>query len=396
MAEFNVPILIGESKFPYALDDNKNLFVVHNTGEASISQSFDENDNELYVEQREWSQAEKWSHDSGIINVEGELIYYGAVIVENHPSPPDPITTGYDYFSDPNISQQEQRSYQRVIAFKELKRGLFGTPTKSHSVGEWARSYVMSEHHNVLKRSMLGAENLIGIDGSIDHESIDYRLRDLEELLVEKDDLDCPYGIIWYEDLNGGDQSEKEIQFHLLIVGTFTNYEFFPRSGADAITDDLNPIITYRSGENISASLIVYSGRCCSCISIGDFFCEPCEFDPILSDLPTLQIPILVPFEVPSVPDIPPLVCECEACPPCITEDCTPCDLTSEITPIEIVTSPLTIEPLTEISIRNDISISTQTVDVNVSVDVNWLTDQDTSSGGACFMLVPCGGGTGT
>lgn len=369
--------------FPQELDTNQNLFEVFNTSESYLIQNFTLSDTEINITPRDWNVPQLWSHDGGFINIEGEVIYYKSVELENHPNPPSSNNPQFTFFNDPSISEEDKNKYRRVIKFKNLVRSTNG---RFHVKGESVRGYVMSQHHNALKDAVLGIENLIGIDNSFDHQSLDFRLRDLQELNVEQDDLDCPYGTFWFQILEQDDFSTT-VQFNISIIGDFEEFEFKPRENDDPITNNLNPIVVYNNNEEINASLKVIQGDCCSCVSEGAVACEPCEFEPIIDDIPVLECPAIDPFEVPA------FNCDCS-----VTIDCPECEICTTPTAVEIPNIPDTIVLTgfpTEIVITvPEITIPSITTAIDVNINVDFAGPPDDTGEGACFKLVPCGGTT--
>ncbi len=370
-------------KFPDKIDTNTELYNVFNTSESLLSSNFSVDDSVIYIVPREWSSPEIWDKNSGILNIEGELVHYSKTITEEYPYPPPAIDLNFRYFDDPNITEEEKNKYRRVIAFTDLTHGFNWTPSRLHLKGEWVRGYVMAEHHNALALAVLGCESLIGIDNSSDHNSLDYKLRDLQNLVDNIDDEECPYGIFWYEIIDTVGMS-KTVQFHISIIGDYESFKFVPKEGATPIENDLNPVFVYGSTEEIGASLTVLKEDCCACITENSVPCEPCEFDPILDDIPILELPIIDSWTPPS------FVCDiecnlqCPECAPCLTPSCP----TLPTWPETVV---ITGFP-TEIAITiPELNITAPTVDINVDVNVNWAGPQDEEGEGACFRLVPCG-----
>jgi hypothetical protein len=385
------------SMFPQSIDDISSLYEVFNTSEAKLIQDFVIQDDILYIKPREWNEPRRWSHNGGFINIEGELIYYKDVNVENSPNPP---TTGstFSFFEDPTISADIKAEYQRVIAFKNLVRisGFGTTGIRSHFVGEWVRGYVMAEHHNALRQAILGIETLIGIDNSTDHTSVDYRLRDLADLNVEKDDTNCPYGIYWYKILEDNESSQT-VQFFINIIGDYDSFSLLPENGAIPINNDFSPIYTYNkinvnpdtshntfitnSSSPAKASLTVNYKNCCSCLSSSDVICEPCEFEPVIPDIPTLTCPQIIIPEVPQpVFECPEITCDVATFAPCTTTNVSPTVTTIVVTGI------------TEINVNiPEITIPPFNSNITVDINVNWLGAEDENNAeGACFRLIPC------
>lgn len=371
------------SKFPDKIDTDLELYNVFNTSESILRLDFSYCDDVIHIVPREWSSVEIWDKKSGILNIEGELIYYSGTIAEEDPNPPLSIDPNFRYFDDPNISEEEKNKYKRVIAFKHLRRDPNQTRFRSHLKGEWVRGYVMAEHHNALALAILGCESLIGIDNSLNHSSLDYKLRDLQDLVDDIDDEECPYGVFWYEIINTSGTT-RTVQFHISIIGDYESFQFVPKEGATPIENDLNPIFTYGSTEEIGASLTVLKEDCCSCITENSVPCEPCQFDPLLDDIPILELPIIDQWNPPSFSCEVDCNLECPESPPCLTPACP----TLPTWPETVV---ITGFP-TEISITiPEFIITAPTVDVNVDVNIDWAGPQDDSGEGACFRLVPCG-----
>lgn len=369
-------------KFPDDIDTNNELYHVFNTSESPLRLDFSMSDDKINIVPRKWGEPEIWHKGSGIINVEGELIHYAGVIIEEDPNAPNSVNPQYRFFDDPSIPEETKNKYQRVIAFTDLNRGINFTRPRFHSKGEWVRGYVMADHHNALMNAILGVENLIGIDNSLDHSSLDYKLRDLSELVDEVEDEECPYGVFWYEILNTTG-TIKTVQFHINIIGDYESFKFVPKQGVTPVEEDFNPIFTYRSTEEIGASLTVLKTGCCSCITENSVPCEPCQFEPLLDDIPILNIPIIV-IEPPHFACEVDCKLECPEIEPCLTSACP--DLPTWPETVVITGFP------TEISITiPELTITAPTVDVNVNVNVDWAGPSEEAGEGACFRLIPCG-----
>jgi hypothetical protein len=376
--------------FPDALDDDTNLFHVYNTSESLLSKIFTLEDDIIYIEPREFNEKEKFSHSGNILNLEGELLFYFEVVTENNSNPPPPNDPNLSFFDDPSISDEDKIQNQRVVAFKNLIRGINSTIPRVHLPGEWVRGYVMADHHNALKQALLGAETLIGVDNSIDRLSLDFRLRDLSELIVEKDDLDCPFGVFWYEIIDSNAQQET-VQFHITVIGNADRIEFVPEKDGITITDDLNPIWTYGVGVDIEATLKVFSGtRCCSIIASSGVVVEPCEFAAIVPDIPEIVCPEIDIPDIPVIrPDItcicPELSCSITQCPPiqeceeCIDADITPITFTIPTIPTEII-----------LNLNTDISIQAPTIPIDINVNITFGDGTGNDTPGACFKLIVC------
>jgi len=70
-------------KFPDKIDTNLELYHVFNTSESPLRLNFSIDDDTIYITPREWSSPEMWDKNSGILNIEGELVHYSKTITED-------------------------------------------------------------------------------------------------------------------------------------------------------------------------------------------------------------------------------------------------------------------------------------------------------------------------
>lgn len=150
--------------YPDAIDDDYTLFLVHNTVETKICA-----DNAAWAQEIEIlpvgaDDPEIWS-ENGFANISGELLYYDSV---------------------------ERNGNGKIIKLKGCARNLGGQKTKFNPKGTWIRSYVVAEHHNQMVGAILQTQNFIGYNFDPRPQTLDWRIRNLEDLEVIFDDYSCP------------------------------------------------------------------------------------------------------------------------------------------------------------------------------------------------------------
>ena len=79
----------------------------------------------------------------------------------------------------------------KVVSLDNCARQLQGT-TKYNRKGVWVGSYVIAEHHNQIVDAILHLENFIGRNFDPRQFTLDWRIRNLQELNPIADDFSCP------------------------------------------------------------------------------------------------------------------------------------------------------------------------------------------------------------
>ena len=149
--------------FPNGIDSDYTLYLVHNTSETRLCADNAAWSAELSILPVTADKAEIWA-DNGFATIEGELFYYDSVEYDDN---------------------------GKVNKLKGCARNLTGK-TKFNSRGTWVRGFVVAEHHNQLVDTIVKIEDFIGYNGDPRRKTLDWRIRNLQELSVIFDDHNCP------------------------------------------------------------------------------------------------------------------------------------------------------------------------------------------------------------
>lgn len=150
--------------FPKRIDSDYTLFVVFNTTETRLSANNFAWAQEISIVPVKEDENEIWA-DNGYGNIEGELFYYDSV---------------------------EKNEHNKVIKLKGCIRQIGGEKTKYNKRGTWIRSYVVAEHHNQLSNCIMKIEDFVGRNFDTRLETLDWRIRNLQDLDIIFDDFSCP------------------------------------------------------------------------------------------------------------------------------------------------------------------------------------------------------------
>lgn len=150
--------------FPNSIDSDYTLFLVHNTTQTKICLESLPWAEEIVIIPVKENEEEIWA-DNGFGNISGELFYYDSV---------------------------EKNSSGKVFKLKKCARNLGGKSTKYNPPGTWIKSYVVAEHHNQLVDSILKIEDFVGYNFDPREETLDWRIRNLQNLETIFDDFSCP------------------------------------------------------------------------------------------------------------------------------------------------------------------------------------------------------------
>lgn len=149
--------------YPEAIDSDYTLFLVYNTTETRLCADNPPWSQEIDIIPVAADKAEIWA-ENGFANIDGELLYYDSVGLNDH---------------------------GKVNKLKGCSRQL-GGKTKFNRKGTWIRSYLVAEHHNQLVDCTLKMQNFIGYNFDDRQETLDWRIRNLQELEIIFDDFNCP------------------------------------------------------------------------------------------------------------------------------------------------------------------------------------------------------------
>jgi hypothetical protein len=280
---------------------------------------------------------------------------------------------------------------RRVHSMSGLIRGMRGTTPSAHDQGETVRGNIMAEHHVLLTKAVLAMQGLVGEDDSEVVSSQDFRLRDLSDLCVEKDDFGCPDATLDYEETTPDDEERclvtRSVSFEAEITGDYDRFAIFFGDGTST-SQDLAVEHLYPSGSRIEPYIYAAGDRCE--VSSG-FFDEAADTVDSIPEIPTLVCPdILIP-PIPNIPDQ-------------VLPDFEPSNTTI------IINGPTATFPSIFLSIPDSIYVSIPpfpTIGITIppfptlsiffdpppitvvyTINIDGPTDS-----GPCFQLVPCGTG---
>lgn len=282
---------------------------------------------------------------------------------------------------------------RRVNVLTDIRRGLRNTGVYTHHKGSYVRGYIMAEHHMLAAKGAMAIQKHIGANFSEDEQSLDFRLRDLNEICVEGDDWPCPEITFDFRPVETEDECVviNTFQFNLTVDGNFSSFGIFFGDGQSS-TDNLNPIHSYPPNSRVEPSVFASNENC----RVANASFE--DQAQSVSDIP--EIPGLVCPEI-TVPDIPAIP---EALIPNFTAPTTIINIDTPSFPFQSFDFSQSIF----ISVPSSISIFTSFNDIEVNippitVDVNFQDPPDITvnfsvnidyppEAGPCFALVPCGG----
>lgn len=150
--------------YPNAIDSDYTLFLVYNTTESKLVADNSAWAQTLSIVPVDTDKPEVWANN-GFANISGELFYYDSV---------------------------GKNSNGKVNQLKGCARGLGGYKTQFNPKGTWVRGMVVAEHHNQLVDAILSTENFIGFNFDPRQATLDWRIRNLQNLAIIFDDYNCP------------------------------------------------------------------------------------------------------------------------------------------------------------------------------------------------------------
>ncbi len=278
--------------YPKAIDSDYTLYLVHNTTETRLTADNAPWAQEISILPVSADKADIWA-DNGFGNLQGELFYYDSV---------------------------EKNDDERVIKLKGCARQLGGENTRFNARGSWIRSYVVAEHHNQMVDAILKTQDFIGYNFDPRRPTLDWRIRNLQELEVIFDDFSCPdinftFNIIENSPILG---VLSEYLIEITPPGSINTFRLDFGDG-DFTTTDLAGQHRYALNARIDPIVRVANDRC-QIIQTPIERSNPAEpppeivevFDIPIPEVPTVPDFIFVPCEVPEI-DIqtPPLVIPC-------------------------------------------------------------------------------------
>lgn len=324
--------------YPDAIDSDYTLFLVYNTTETKLSADNSPWAQEISVIPVASDKPEIWA-DNGFANISGELLYYDSV---------------------------EKNENGKVKKLKGCARNLGGNKTKFNKKGTWIRSYVIAEHHNQLVNAVLKTQDFIGYNFDPRQKTLDWRIRNLQELAVIFDDYACP-DVTFIFNITENDPETGILSEYLIQLnppGTLNAFRLDFGDG-EFTTTELNGEHRYAVNGTIDPVLTVTNDKCQIIITPVERS-NPQEPPPAIEDafeIPIPEVPdfpdfTFVPCEIPE-PDInlPPLVF------PCIS-------IEGQIGPIPSVIEGPDFPSIITINNPNPINITQSVVTITVTDDI--------------------------
>lgn len=324
--------------YPDAIDSDYTLFLVYNTTETKLSADNSPWAQEISVIPVSSDKPEIWA-DNGFANISGELLYYDSV---------------------------EKNDNGKVKKLKGCARNLGGNKTKFNKKGTWIRSYVIAEHHNQLVNAVLRTQDFIGYNFDPRQKTLDWRIRNLQELAVIFDDFACP-DVNFIFNVTENDPETGILTEYLIQLnppGTLNAFRLDFGDG-EFTTTDLDGEHRYSVNATIDPVLTVTNDKCQIIITPVERS-NPQEPPPAIEDafeIPIPEVPdfpdfTFVPCDIPE-PDInlPPLVF------PCIS-------IEGQIGPIPSVIEGPDFPSIITINNPNPINITQSVVTITVTDDI--------------------------
>jgi len=278
--------------YPEALDSDYTLFLVHNTTEARIAEDNAPWSQEINVVPVGADDLEIWP-DNGFATIEGELLYYDAV---------------------------ETNANGKVNKLTGCSRQLGGESSKFNARGTWIRGFVVAEHHNQLTTGILKTQDFIGYNFDTRQKTLDWRIRNLQELEVIFDDFDCPDVVFTFNIIEDDAETGKVASYAIEITppGTINNFRLDFGDGNYTATE-LDGTHRYAVNARVDPIFTIANDKCeiIQTPTARDNPAEPAApieeaFEIPIPEVPDIPDFTFVPCEVPE-PDlnIPPLVFPC-------------------------------------------------------------------------------------
>lgn len=250
--------------FPNGIDSDYTLFLVYNTSEAVIVEDNEPWAEEIVIKPRTKNQNEIWA-DNGFANINGELLYYDAV---------------------------EKDSNGKVYKLKRCARNLGGNPTQFNTAGNMVRGFVVAEHHNQLVDAIILTEKFIGYDLTDDESTLDWRIRQLEEVPIITDDFGCPDVTFYFTVVSSDPSSGTIIDYRIDITGS---YNQFSLNFGDGSTTSSTQSGTHTYAPNAKIDpVVIFKSQNCEVIQ------TPSERDSV--DFPQSEI-IPTSYSIPNPPN---------------------------------------------------------------------------------------------
>ena len=241
MAQHNFP---PTPVYPLGIDSNHTLYLVNNTVESVLSIDNEPWSEEIYIVPVGANETEIWP-TNGFGNIGGELFYYADV--------------GYDSNGKINLLKRalrnlggEQTQYNSTIA---------GTAICPRA-GTIVRGMVVAEHHNQLADAVINLEEFIGYNYDTDTETLDFRIRCLDETPLCLDDFCVTINRFEINIIKPSNECVGvDLEYNIDIEGLYTQYKLDFGDGTFTTTETQGTH-SYLPNSTIDPVVIVTDPRC--------------------------------------------------------------------------------------------------------------------------------------
>lgn len=308
--------------YPEAIDTNQTLYLVYNTTESRLSADNQAWSQEIDIISVGSDENEIWP-SNGFATIEGELFYYDSVGLNGS---------------------------GKVQKLKGCARQMGGESTRFNKRGTWVRGFVVAQHHNQLVDGIMKTQNFIGYNFTPDMSTLDWKIRNLQELEVIWDDFSCPdinftFNLVENDPVTG---ILAEYSVQITPPGNTSNFRIDFGDG-DFTTTSLNGEHRYAVNARIDPIIRISNDKC-------QLIQTPIERDNPAEPAPETEAGFDVALpEIPPTPDFTFVPCEIpepEINLPAFVGSCI--SLEGQIGPIPSVITGPTINMVSQVTITSN------------------------------------------
>ncbi len=296
--------------YPKAIDNDRTLYLVYNTTEAKLRSDNQAWSSEVEIVAVKPDKNEVWA-DNGFANIDGELFYYDAV---------------------------DKDEYGKVNKLRKCARQLLGN-SRFAKKGTKVRGFVVAEHHNQIVDAILKMEDFIGINFDERQKTLDWRIRNLQELNPIDDDYACPDVNFTFNEVERSNEAGILTEYLIQITppGTINSFRLDFGDG-EFTTTELSGQHRYAVNDQIDPVVTVSNDKC-QIIQTPIVRDEPGEPPAVIVE--SLEIPFPESIDVPDFTFVPCSVPEPDINLPPIAFPCVSLTQSTEPLPIIIEGSDL-------------------------------------------------------
>lgn len=219
--------------YPIDFDDQSTLYLVYNTSQSTLSANNSAGSSEISVVPVGEDEDEIWA-GNGFITIEGELIYYDLVAKDSN---------------------------GKVNKFKRCYRNFDRTTGGYNPQGTPVMGFVVAEHPNQIAQAIINTETFIGKNFDEDEETLDWRIRNLQDTTRIDDDYGCPEISLTIRTVSSSPATGTTIAYEIEIIGVVDSFilEF---GNGDSTTSTDSGEYTYAPSANIDPIIRATNGNC--------------------------------------------------------------------------------------------------------------------------------------